>query len=243
METTIKKQRLRDFCQNLWWDGEYAVTRFFDYFEDRRLGISTGGTIRIETLLINWQGNHHYMPTSYKGCRDYLAAMALMPDDVFVDFGCGKGRVLALASQYPVRRIVGVEIAQRLADEARLNVERFKGPRRCNQVEVWCGSAADFPIPPDSSCLFFYNPFRGEVLARVFANIAASLDEFPRPLRILYANPLRYLEVADQYPWVEEIGRCNSDEDAILYRANRSNAGQATAVAATSPSVRCTIAR
>jgi hypothetical protein len=35
-------QRLRDYCQNLWWDAEALVTRFFDYWEDRRLGISTG---------------------------------------------------------------------------------------------------------------------------------------------------------------------------------------------------------
>jgi hypothetical protein len=53
--------------------------------------------------------------------------------------------------------------------------------------------------------LFFFNPFDGDVLARVCANIRASLDEAPRRLKIVYVRPDKFFE--KEIAWQEWLTR------------------------------------
>src|SRR5688572_21174130 len=53
--------------------------------------------------------------------RAVLARLPVREQYAFVDLGCGKGRPLAVASEFPFRRIVGIEIAPELAAVARSN--------------------------------------------------------------------------------------------------------------------------
>ena len=47
-------------------------------------------------------------------------------DDVFIDLGSGKGRmVLAAAARYPFKRVIGVELAEQLHEVARANVAEW----------------------------------------------------------------------------------------------------------------------
>ena len=43
----------------------------------------------------------------------------------FVDYGLGKGRVLMLATEYPFKRIVGVEFSESLDRTARQNLTKL----------------------------------------------------------------------------------------------------------------------
>jgi len=54
--------------------------------------------------------------------------MSLPPerkDFVFVDLGCGKGKPLLVASRFPFKRIVGVDISESAVAIARSNIEIF----------------------------------------------------------------------------------------------------------------------
>jgi SAM-dependent methyltransferase len=52
-----------------------------------------------------------------------LAALPIKHEEfTFVDIGCGKGRALFIAAEFPFRRIVGAELAVELAQIARANV-------------------------------------------------------------------------------------------------------------------------
>ena len=42
--------------------------------------------------------------------------------DVFLDFGCGKGRVLLIASEYKFKKIIGIEFSPELAGIALKNI-------------------------------------------------------------------------------------------------------------------------
>ena len=48
----------------------------------------------------------------------------------FVDVGSGKGRALLLASDYPFREIIGVELSPELDRVARANIARYTGARQ-----------------------------------------------------------------------------------------------------------------
>ena len=104
--------------------------------------------------------------------------------------GCGKGRALLLASEYPFRNVVGVEFAPELAAVAERNLDVCKiRHRRCAEARIVCGDAAEYRFPAGNSLIFFYNPFKEEIMSKVLDNILTSTN--PAVERyILYANPV-----------------------------------------------------
>ena len=56
----------------------------------------------------------------------------------FIDFGCGKGKVLLLAAELPFQRIIGIEFSPALARVAEENLKSYRGKRRCSNVQVTC---------------------------------------------------------------------------------------------------------
>jgi SAM-dependent methyltransferase len=113
----------------------------------------------------------------------------------FVDLGSGKGRPLLLASHFPFKQIVGVELSRRLHDVAQDNVRRYHDPaQRSRNFQLACADAADFVFPDGPLVVFLYNPFGPEVMAQVAASLRASFLAAPRQVRVLYADPL-HLEV------------------------------------------------
>ena len=105
-------------------------------------------------------------------------------DDVFVDLGCGEGRMLLEAARrYPFKRVVGVELSGQLAAVASRNVAGH------GRIEVVRSNVLDWPIPPDTSVFYLYNPFKGSVFARTVARIIASAAAHPRRIRLIYQLP------------------------------------------------------
>jgi len=152
-----------------------------------------------------------YETTSEAAVR--LALDGLSPDftrSVFVDLGCGKGKPLMIASTYPYRRLIGVDISPACVAVARRNVARY-GPVKIDpsRVELRVQDAMDFEFPLDPLVVYLYNPFPGAVLDRVVANLEASLRERPRQAAVIYVNPhalsaLRQSELFERVPTIAD---------------------------------------
>src|SRR4051794_27662217 len=82
------------------------TTRLANLAWDRRLAISTRGVIPVAH-----EDSHHYATMNYRTIWPILDHLALGPSDVFVDVGCGKGRVLCCAAHYPVGKVIGVDLS------------------------------------------------------------------------------------------------------------------------------------
>ena len=109
----------------------------------------------------------------------------------FVDLGSGKGRTLLMASEYPFRRILGVEILPELHEIARENLSRYKSEsQKCFALEAICGDAADFPFPAEPLVLYLFNPLPEPGLRTVIDRLDQSLRGHPREVYVLYHNPL-----------------------------------------------------
>jgi SAM-dependent methyltransferase len=109
----------------------------------------------------------------------------------FVDLGSGKGRTLLMASEYPFRRIVGVELLPALHQIAQENLARYKSEsQKCLALEALCGDATDFSFPAEPLVLYLFNPLLESGLRRVMANLDRSLSANPRAVYVLYHNPL-----------------------------------------------------
>jgi hypothetical protein len=110
---------------------------------------------------------------------------------VFVDLGSGKGRTLLMASDYPFRRIVGVELLPTLHQAAQENLSNYRSEsQKCFVLESICADATEFSFPDEPIVLYLFNPFPEAGLRRMIAHLEQSLRERPRVVYVLYHNPL-----------------------------------------------------
>lgn len=118
-------------------------------------------------------------------------------DFTLVDFGCGKGRVLLVASEFPFRRIVGLEFAPQLADIARTNIKNYRSlNRQCLEIEAITADATQYQLVREPQVLYFFSPFARQVLDQVVENIERSLQESPRELLVLFSGVLGMRDAA-----------------------------------------------
>lgn len=115
----------------------------------------------------------------------------------FVDFGSGKGRVLIAAAARPFIQVIGVEYSRDLHLAAVANIRRARRIK-CRDVTSVCMDAREFSIPESPCVLFFYNPFRGEIMETVLSRIRSSLECSPRQLFLVYVNPVLHDLFVDQ---------------------------------------------
>lgn len=109
----------------------------------------------------------------------------------FLDLGSGKGRTLLMASHYPFRRIVGVELLPALHGIAQENLATYKNDEQeCFALESICSDATTFALPEESLVIYLFNPFPESGLRRFVGNLRESLRAHPRPVYVMYHNPL-----------------------------------------------------
>jgi SAM-dependent methyltransferase len=107
----------------------------------------------------------------------------------FVDLGAGMGRAALLASEYPFRAVVGVELNPVLARIARKNAALWRSAGRPLAPMRWvCGDVVDFEFPAGPCVAFLFNPFGAPVLRRLLERLARTFEDREGQLDILYAN-------------------------------------------------------
>jgi SAM-dependent methyltransferase len=116
----------------------------------------------------------------------------------FIDMGSGKGRMLFVAAEYPFRKVVGVEFATELHEQARENIARYRhAKRRCGEIESVAADAAEYEFPEDNLVLYLFNPFGPEVMGRMLANLERSIERCPRHVIVMMLWPEHADLVAD----------------------------------------------
>lgn len=166
-----------------------------DYDWDHRVNTSSAAVGWRDRLL----GIFHspYQPTEPALFHEMLSALRAQAgigfrDFVFIDLGSGKGRTLLMASDYPFRHIVGVELLPALHHFAQENLGKYQSAsQKCFVLESVCADAASFMFPAEPLVVYLFNPFPETGLRRVLAHLEESLRASPRPLYLLYHNPLR----------------------------------------------------
>jgi SAM-dependent methyltransferase len=137
-----------------------------------------------------------YQPTEQELFREILNDLQQQTkldfkDFTFIDLGSGKGRTLLMASEYPFRRIVGVELLPNLHQIAANNLECYKNDsQKCFSLQSICEDATTWPLPDEPVVIYLFNPFPEPGLRKVIANLEDSLGAHPRPVYVLYHNPV-----------------------------------------------------
>jgi SAM-dependent methyltransferase len=163
----------------------------------------------------------NYQPIKADQFRSAVSFFQIPTDGAIVDYGSGKGRVLLLAILYGFHRVVGVEFAQALCEDAERNFERFRERTgREFAARVVNVDAADYEVRDDDCVFFLNNPFTSKVLGNVLANIRLSLQSRPRRIHIVYVNPFQR-QVLDGDPFWRLVAETDSGglETAVYYQS------------------------
>jgi len=110
---------------------------------------------------------------------------------VFIDFGCGKGKALLLASRLPFKEIIGIELWSELISVAEKNLRTYTGRRACSIFSLHHMDASEFQFPSEPGLYYFFDPFREEVTLKVLENLRRSLAASPREAYVVYCEPSR----------------------------------------------------
>ena len=159
---------------------------------DRRYGTDTGGSVATSELGIVDDATRDqailYLPSPERVTRWMLNMVGINHREYsFVDLGCGKGRVLLVASTYPFQQVIGVEISDELSRIARGNLARFPdAARKARDVEVQNIDAVTVRFPTTHLLVHMYHPFGPDLTRAVLRRLEESLLEAPRRVIVAY---------------------------------------------------------
>lgn len=203
-------------------------SRYGDIDYDFDHGVdTTWATVPLRTRFRELLSGGRYQPSEPLLFHQILRALPVEPAGfTFIDLGSGKGRTLLMASDYPFRRIIGVEFLAELDAIARENIARYHSEQqKCFALESNAADARDFAFPDEATVLYLFNPFPEDVLRTVLANLHGSLIHSPRPLYLAYHNLVHENAFAAQ-DWLQPVYRTTQ---YAIYRARPVNAPRTTA--------------
>lgn len=134
----------------------------------------------------------------------------------FLDYGCGKGRVLLLAADYGVKFRYGVEYSESLCGICRENLSKAQKDQDCLVI---CQDAAYFVVPPQVNVIFLFNPFNEPIIRKVAGQIKDSLAVQPRKITMLYhysEHEALFLDIG--FHKVDEIHQRNPGDNVSILR-------------------------
>ena len=122
-----------------------------------------------------------------------------------------------LASHFPFKRIVGVEVSPHHHQIAKRNLATYDASgRQCDEIEALCMDAGEYEFPQSNLVIYMYQPFVGHVFKRVLDRIAGLDDRavflccsapWPANLKVLTEHPAllhlkSYLTLSAEQDWL-----------------------------------------
>jgi len=175
-------------------------TKLLSIYWEIRLGISTARIVESRS------DRYHYVTLPYPAILSVIRNLRLAPTDVFVDLGCGKGRVVCCAARVGIREAIGIERERELCRRAQTNALRLRGRRTTISIRHVSAENADYL---SETVFYMFNPFGEDVMRAVVLKIASSLTLNPRPIRLVYVEPV-FESVLEEFGWLEQYDRWNT---------------------------------
>ena len=127
----------------------------------------------------------------------------------FIDYGSGKGKAMLMASDYPFKRIIGLEYSEKLHAIAAANCRAYRSPtQKCRVLEPILTDVLNYEPPCGPIVGFMCNPFDEATMAAVFDRWRARHGGQDRDIRIIYLNMRTIREkasVLDRQDWLRLI--------------------------------------
>jgi hypothetical protein len=163
--------------------------------------VDTSGQIDLENLEVigeNRSFGHSVVHTSPQ-TFSFLARLfpAEKSNYTFIDVGCGKGRVVLLASQLGFKQVIGVEFSPWAAGIAVDNIRTFRGNRAgLGSCSIVVADALEYQLPNEPLVLYFCTPFEPQLSERFFGRVVELFERNRKPIRICMVASIDSVDVA-----------------------------------------------
>jgi SAM-dependent methyltransferase len=217
VRTSLLLQKFWEFSRDSLPDRRRQRYGDMEYDWENRVD-TTSGTVGWRERLL---GLFHspYQPTDPVLFHEIMTSLPIQFENfTFVDLGSGKGRTLLMASDYPFRRIVGVELIEELHRVAEQNIAKYRNPaQRCRQIKSVCADTREYDFPHEPLVVYLFNPLPEPALLEVLERLEKSMAETPRPIWIAYHNPELERVLSRNSKWA----MVSSTERYCVYRSGR----------------------
>lgn len=167
---------------------------FYELSFDLKYNTKTAGYIELDLLEIANENKEHGSP--YQASNYYLLKIFFekfkdkIHNHVFMDFGCGKGRVLLMSALYGAKKSIGIEFSEELVNLCNDNIKNFKIKSKIqNELTVLHCDASKYIDIKDVDIFFFYNPFDDLIMRKVLENII-TFGAKNKEILLVYINPV-----------------------------------------------------
>ncbi|TCT06451.1 hypothetical protein EDC22_11134 [Tepidamorphus gemmatus] len=139
--------------------------------------VSTATDVALDGQIVAGPNLRHaqpYRPSPRPLVRRLIRALpGPLDQTTFVDIGSGRGRVVFEAAALPFARVVGIEFAEALHEDAMLNLRHWPRARmRCRKVDFIWADALDAPLPSGDLAVYMFDPFDERTTLRMAARLA-----------------------------------------------------------------------
>lgn len=185
---------------------EYIYEIVFDLHYSRKI---LKGNLKTAYKYLGANDVYH---TKYSAMPLIFRFVPISKQDVLVDVGCGKGRIINYwLSRKLTNKIIGLELDPKVARQTSRHLSRW------NNVSIRSGDAIA-NLPKDGTIFYFYNPFDLQKVKEFEQALSKRYDK--RPVKIIYYNP-KSLNVFCNGDW--NIRYINFDKDLGIRRWGRIN--------------------
>lgn len=166
---------------------------------DEKLGIITAGTGEDSDDGVNFR----YEPTPYAVLERLAGSGLIGPDNILIDYGCGRGRCSLFLHAKTGCRAIGIDHNPVLVGEAKANQARMKAAVTFRRMR-----AQDYRVTEEDS-FYFFNPFSEVILQAVLQEIIGSWYDNPRQMYLFFYYPkdedVALLSMYDEILFYDEI--------------------------------------
>jgi SAM-dependent methyltransferase len=161
---------------------------------DRELGTDTGGLFPPEPLdgIGAESGNLPYMGSQPSIVRRVLSQLGDVRGHTFIDVGCGKGRSMMVATEFPFDAVLGYDLAAPLVGIANRNarIVARAHPER-TPMQAFSADALELEFAHRKLVIFLFNPFGSSVMSMLLDSLERALaDGSIETLRVVYIYPV-----------------------------------------------------
>ena len=152
--------------------------------------------------------NYGYNPTTYIFLNYIFKKYPFHEDDHLIDFGCGYGRVMIMASHYSCKNIKGYEIDEKRYKLLIENISKYKQkhPNNSNFC-TYSNNASSSLIDIKDNKFFFFEPFHLKIYIKIIKKIVNSLNEKYRETYLMLFCPsevvVNYIDTITIYKKIE----------------------------------------
>lgn len=167
------------FFRSLYLRGIMATIRIIKYETEaeKKYNIQTAGVKPSQS-----KDFFHYQGANYWVLELLLKeSIGLSSNNIFIDIGCGKGRVCFVAEKVGYKKVIGIDLDAELIQNAIDNGHKIN-----SRVEFINCNALDYNFNNREAVYFLFNPFSESILKQVLIKIKENSHS---KTLIIYMNP------------------------------------------------------